>query len=229
MRINLISNIFSACAVALLSSVVFAQSANDVDVAVSITPALGAGVIVTGSFSPSSGIQDGRIFRDGIPSVCPSKIYPGDFNLGTGHRFEEFQLFNSSASAVCATIEFNPETPAAGTACGANAHVSAYIGEYDPANQAVGFVGDVGSSATRPFLFEVPANSMVTLVVTTTDAANPEQDRNFEFAFDPDELSLDATVLLPPPAAVPALSTLSMVLIGLGMLFVGFMVVRRKA
>lgn len=113
--------------------------------------------------------QLGRIFRDGIPSECPTKAYPGIFNAATTFNFETFTYSNTGAAAACVTVNFDPNTGA--TPCGTNAHASAYIGAYDPANQATNFVGDVGSSVTQPFSFEVPAGQNMVLVVTNTASA----------------------------------------------------------
>jgi hypothetical protein len=114
--------------------------------------------------------QDGRIFRDAMPSVCPSKVYPGIFGAGAQFNFETFSYANTSAAAACVTVNFNPDTVGT-TPCTTNAHASAYLGSYDPTNQATNFVGDVGSSVAQPFLFEVPAGQNMVLVVSNTSAA----------------------------------------------------------
>lgn len=128
-------------------------------------PPVGA---VTSGFTGTT-TQSGRIFRDGTPSACPTKPYPGIFNVGTIYNYETFTYTNTSAAAACVTVNFNPDT-APGTPCTTNAHASAYIGSYDPMNQATNFVGDVGSSLTQPFLFEVPAGQNLVLAVTNTSA-----------------------------------------------------------
>lgn len=123
--------------------------------------------------------QDGRLFRDSTPSVCgPAKPYPGIFNAGTTFNFESFRFANTSASEACVTVNFNPDATVvqpgadAGTlGCGTNAHASAYLGSYDPANQEASFIGDVGSSTEQPFLFTVPATTDLVLVVSNTTSA----------------------------------------------------------
>lgn len=171
-------------AVALVPAV-GAQTANDVNQAVTgghhlSGPFFAPEVTGEGPSCPPAGVvsatftgatsQDGRIFRDAIPSVCPTKAYPGIFGTGTQFNFETFTYSNTSAAAACVTVNFDPDTVGA-TPCSTNAHMSAYIGSYDPANQAANFVGDVGSSLAQPFSFEVPANSDMVLVVTNTSAA----------------------------------------------------------
>jgi len=205
---------------------------NDVNIATGpAVPAAQGTVIVAGGFTAgTSPTQDGRIFRDGIPSTCPSKAYPGLFAAGTIFHFEQFELVNNAAAPVCATINFNPDTPAAGNACNVNAHISAYIGSYDPANQAANFVGDVGSSVTQPFSFEVPANSSVILVVSTTNGADPLANCNFEFSFNPAELSLPAGgPALPPPPSIPTLSMYGLAAFALALFIVGLVTLRKRA
>lgn len=114
--------------------------------------------------------QDGRIFRDAIPSVCPIKAYPGIFGNGTTYNYETFTYANTDAAPACVTVNFDPDTAGA-TPCATNAHASAYIGSYDPANQATNFVGDVGSSLAQPFSFQVPGGQNMVLVVTNTSSA----------------------------------------------------------
>jgi hypothetical protein len=178
-----------ATSIALLLAVALvpaagAQTANDVNQAVTSShflsgPYFAPGVTGTPSCPPAGVVeaaftgtttQDGRIFRDAIPSTCPTKAYPGIFGTGTIFNYETFTYSNTSAAPACVTVNFDPDTVGA-TPCTTNAHASAYIGSYDPANQGANFVGDVGSSLAQPFSFEVPANSNMVLVVTNTSAA----------------------------------------------------------
>ncbi len=124
--------------------------------------------VVNAAFSGSN-VQSGRIFRDGIASTCPGKVYPGILNAGTNYNFETFTFPNTSNAAACVTVNFDPDAGA--VPCSTNAHASAYIGSYDPLNQGTNFVGDVGSSVAQPFSFEVPANSDLVLAVTNTSGA----------------------------------------------------------
>jgi hypothetical protein len=173
---------FAMLALLAMSGSAFAQSVNDVNLArVAPGPQLGnlprapqggtcpAAGVISSAFTGATS-QDGRIFRDAIASVCPNKVYPGNFGVGTQFNYETFTYPNTSGAAACVTVNFDPDTVGA-SPCSTNAHASAYIGSYDPANQAANFVGDVGSSLAQPFSFEVPANSDMVLVVTNTSAA----------------------------------------------------------
>lgn len=173
--------VFVVIVLVLASSVALAQSGpNDVGQPAVNGPSLGPGAaperalacppagVVQTAFSGSN-TQDGRVFRDGVPSTCPGKAYPGFFNAGTNYHYETFTYDNTSGATACVTVNFDPN---AGTnPCGTNAHASAYIGSYDPANQAANFVGDVGSSVTQPFSFDVPGGQSMVLVVTNTASA----------------------------------------------------------
>ena len=115
--------------------------------------------------------QNGRIFRDAIPASCPSKAYPGIFNPGTPYFFETFTYTNVTASTQCVQIDFDPNPDGnLATDCDTNAHASAYLNSYDPANQSVNFLGDVGSSITDSFSVDIPAGQDMVLVVTNTSA-----------------------------------------------------------
>ncbi|HSR49978.1 MAG TPA: DUF11 domain-containing protein [Acidobacteriota bacterium] len=184
--------------VILVSGALLAQSANDVGVEVTnrpsadwVLPSEDAGAVLrprgnalppcaTGitQFSGSNS-QMGRIFRDAIPSSCPTKSYPGIFNPGTPYFFETFTYTNSNAAASCVTVNFDPNpNNNLATDCGTNAHASAYAGSYDPMNQSANFLGDVGSSITDSFAVEVPAMTDMVLVVTNTSA---EEVCDFQF------------------------------------------------
>ncbi|WP_395789290.1 DUF11 domain-containing protein [Aquimonas sp.] len=125
---------------------------------------------VTSAFSGTNS-QNGRIFRDAMPSTCAGKPYPGIFNATTAYFYETFTYPNTSAAPACVTVNFDPDSAANPTPCATNAHASAYIGSYNPANQAANFIGDVGSSVAQPFLFQVPASTNLVLVVSNTSSA----------------------------------------------------------
>lgn len=127
---------------------------------------LAASTVVSASLNAAGPLQNGRIFRDGIPSACPSKVYPGPFGVGTNFAYRVHSFTLPNAGATCLTVNFDPNT--GGTPCGTNAHASAYVGGYNPSSQATGYVGDVGSSLTQPFAFTVPAGAQFQIVVTNT-------------------------------------------------------------
>jgi uncharacterized repeat protein (TIGR01451 family) len=112
--------------------------------------------------------QSGRIFRDGIPSACPFKTYPGIFNVGTIFNYEAHTFANPGSNDSCVVVNFDPDSGI--TPCGTNAHASAYLNSYDPTNQANNYVGDVGSSVAQPFSFTVPAGGVFIVQVSNTSS-----------------------------------------------------------
>lgn len=227
MKLTLIA---ASLILALSSAQTFAQSANDVGLpAHGSGPSLGLSPEGTpgGLCPPATGLttsfsgsntQLGRIFRDEIASTCPSKAYPGIFNAATTYNFEAFTYRNTSGAAACVTVNFDPDAGA--TPCGVNAHASAYIGSYNPADQATNFVGDVGSSVAQPFSFEVPASSDLVIAVTNTQSAAA-----CTFAFQVVELPcVEASTAVPAPVNNP----MALILLGFALFGVGAFAVSRR-
>ena len=122
--------------------------------------------VITGTFT---GVltQSGRIFRDGIPSTCEGKAYPGIFNVGTTYNYETYTFPNPGTVDSCVVVSFNPDSGVP-VPCATNAHASAYLNSYDPANQGNNYLGDVGSSVTQPFSFTVPAGEVFIVQISNT-------------------------------------------------------------
>jgi hypothetical protein len=118
----------------------------------------------SGSIDAAGQTQLGRIFRDGIPSTCGNKAYPGIFSVGTNFGYTVHGPYGPLTQDTCITINFDVGT------CGTDGHAIAYLGGYDPNNQAAGFLGDVGSSVSQPFMFTVPAGQSFSIVVTNTSS-----------------------------------------------------------
>ncbi len=141
---------------------------------------------ITGNFSETE-----RIFRDGIPSVCPIKPFPGTF---AGNFFYEPITYHNFGPAACFTVNFDPTqgaTPCGDNSTFFNAHLKVYAPTYDPNNQSVGFLGDIGSSATGSFSMEAPADSDFVIV-----AENP---------FDPTVCTFEYEVIQIPCQTDPSL------------------------
>lgn len=154
------------------------------------------GQVIAGQLDVNGPLQSGRIFRDGIPSSCPAKAYPGIFNPGTLYAYQVHEFF-SADSTSCVTVNFDPN-PGTGNDCGTNGHASAYLNSYDPNNQAANFVGDVGSSITDSFSFNVPNGDSLLLVVTNTFGAAT---CNYEFSIVNYPCEVSASISLEPQTA----------------------------
>lgn len=191
-------------------------------------PANDAGVAATsGTYSPAAfsvstvmgpTTQLGRIFRDGVPSVCvPQKAYPGNFNAATTMNYSAFTLYNNGPTQ-CVTVNFDPDTVA--NACTTNAHISAYLDSYNPANQAANYLGDVGSSTVGSFSFQAPTGARIILVVTNTASAQA----GCGFAFSTNQLDAEIAA---PPGPIPTLGNWSLVLLSFGLLGAAWFARRR--
>ncbi|WP_186990358.1 T9SS type A sorting domain-containing protein [Constantimarinum furrinae] len=165
------------------------------------------------TFNVVAGNQDGRIFRDGIATVCPGKVYPGNFNVGTTYNWTGITLYNQNAAATCITIQVDVDSGV--TPCGTNGHAHVFqeagganMEPYDPMNQGDNFVGDVGSSASQPFNVEVEPGFFQVVFTNTASADNcdfsftvPEAMIYCEEQLGVSSNELDAFVMSPNPAS----------------------------
>jgi hypothetical protein len=118
-----------------------------------------------------NGLQPGRLFRNGSPSLCGfPKPFPG-YSSPTdrvNRRFDLYSFTNDGNVTECITVEVT-----AGASCASNLlYAVAYLGSYNPANLAENFLADLGSSPspavgvpTLSFSFEVPAGATFKLVI----------------------------------------------------------------
>lgn len=175
---------------------------------------------VDGTFSGTN-TQDGRIFRDGVPSTCANKPYPGNFGVGTTNNFETFTYPNVSPDPACVLVNFDPNAGA--NPCGVNAHLSAYAGSYDPLNQAANYLGDVGSSDTLPFLVTIPGATDL-VILASNNAGQVTCDYSFEL------IGLPCDLGPPPPSAVevPTLGQWGLGALAGLLAIAGFLVMRRN-
>lgn len=102
--------------------------------------------------------QTGRTFRNAVASACsPGKVCPGA-NAGGPFIYDVYTFDNTDPNAVCNCITVNLNV---GT-CGAGVHATAFAGTYPLtpawvcAPPGAKYIGDVGSSVSQPFSFELP-------------------------------------------------------------------------
>ena len=134
---------------------------------VTVTPTLVGPIVVTSTLDASDLSLPVRIFRDAIPGVCPGpKVFPGTFGAGP-YYYETYTYTNPTAAAVCVTVSLTSTTTN-------QAHVMAYLGSFNPANQATNFLSDCGSSTVGPAVgmaFNAPAGATIVFVVVEPQTA----------------------------------------------------------
>lgn len=167
--------------------------------------------------------QAGRMNRDGNASSCAvAKPYPGTFATLPYRRVTSLPLYNNSTLAQCATIVVTP-----GPGCDINAFAAAYLGSFDPANIAAGYLGDSGLSFGLPvgdplvFAVNVPAGAAV--VVNVNDSNSPDLGSSCALTVSSNQLDLA------PLNAVeaPALDGRALGLLALALGLVGLLALRR--
>ena len=128
-------------------------------------PAVIHGNIGQGSpdYPSTSGTQTGRISQNGVNSSCAAqKPTPG--LAGGSFAYDAYQFANESNATACVTFAFP-------TSCGVNQaiHPVAYLGSYNPSSPTANYRGDFGSSInisnSGTFAVNVPAHTIVVLVV----------------------------------------------------------------
>jgi len=123
-----------------------------------------SGVIALSAGSPT---QLGRISRDGIISDWSSpKVFPGTINPATSYHYENYLVPIQYFPFI--QISFDDVSGQA------NTFASAYLNSYNPANKALNYLGDAGSSGNffgvDPIAFQVLVDTGNTLVVVVNDA-----------------------------------------------------------
>ncbi len=119
-----------------------------------------------GSDSPDwptlHGTQNTRLFRDGTPSDCDVKAFPGTSGTGT-RTYDAFTFSNEACADVCVTATLTP-------ACSTYLVGAVYLDSYDPTNLETNFIGDPGTSpapdAPVTFQFTIPLHQKAVVVVT---------------------------------------------------------------
>lgn len=161
---------------AFFSIVAWAQTPNDAGVAAPGSPHSGTrdavinGILGSGApgFDFITGTQTGRIFRDGIPSVCGTAKTCSTYGTDT-IIYDAYTLYNSGGSAQCVTITLTvPGTE--------YLHAIAYVNGYVAASYCTNYIGDCGSSSSSstPQTFSVDLPAGDDLVIAVTEAYGDE-------------------------------------------------------
>lgn len=146
---------------------------------------------VTGSIAAGDATQTNRLFRDGNPSTCAGKTFPGESAVAT-IRYDQYTYTNTSGSAACVKVTL---------AANFTAFSAAYLTSYDPANKGTNYLGDLGynyagNNTQASYSFSVPAGATYVVVVTDTAVG---VGGNYTLGFSCGQTGTQPT----PPAAQP--------------------------
>ena len=122
---------------------------------------------ILGSISDRSSVQNGRLARDLVPSVCgSSKSCPGPNSLGS-NRFYDAYTFENGESNACITVSL---------IAGCDLFSAAYLDSYNPGVLCQNYLADMGNSlidgGTNSYSFQVRARE--TFVVVVNQVTAPE-------------------------------------------------------
>ena len=122
--------------------------------------------MIIGRINTTDATQNGRLYRDGIPSACgTAKAYPGILNSGTNYHYKTYSFQNTSASSECVTITFTNADPDDNQVL-----LTAYNTTFNPADLSQNYMGDTGySSSTSTIVsmaINVPAGATVVLITS---------------------------------------------------------------
>ena len=118
-------------------------------------PASGAPV-----FTSSTGLQTGRLTRNGVTTGCGLiKSNPGLNDTAANRRFDAYTFANNTGLPICVTVTL---TSTSSTII----YSAAYAPTFDPLAPSSNFLGDPGlSSNSQVYSFTAPANSNFVIVV----------------------------------------------------------------
>lgn len=114
----------------------------------------------------TTGTTTWRLFRDAVPSNCPQKACPGEL-AGGPFSYVTYTFQNLLNQDQCITVNHNIGTCTV-------PHGFAILGDtFDPTAPFCNnntFLGDVGSSVSQPYSFEVPAQEFFTIIIQEVSA-----------------------------------------------------------
>jgi len=142
--------------------------------------------------------QTQRLFRDGVASTIASpKSFPGVTGNGA-FGYQTFSFLNNGP-ATPFTVDVTSISPAFST------HFAAYLNSYDPTNQALNYLGDIGRSVPQAFSFLVPENQQFLVVAQTVDSLSNSIGNNFSFTVSTLAADDVSATPIPTPALLPGL------------------------
>src|SRR5262249_19242765 len=121
---------------------------------------------VPGIYTGATGLQNGRLSRNGTATTCAaSHAFPGLIGGGTTRRFDSYTITNCG-SAACVNVSLTQTSGAANAL-----FTGAYLNSFDPSNLASNYLADAGvSGASTSYSFNVPAGATFIVVVNEVNS-----------------------------------------------------------
>lgn|GEM_PF-6452156 len=127
---------------------------------------------VSGSIASTDPTQTNRITRNGVPSDCNGKAFPGKQDaVGSElpRHYDQYTFTNTSGAPQCVQVTLNANN--------AGVHSVAYLGSFNPADISQNYIGDLGITYTAntnaSYSFNVPAGATYVVVVHETTSNGP--------------------------------------------------------
>jgi hypothetical protein len=124
-----------------------------------------------GILGTSAGTQDGRLFRDGIPSTCSLTSPFLVSNAGYTRHYEYYTFLAARTGCLNITSQTDNEL-----------YVAVYSGSYNPANYIVNGIGQGGFSG--PTSFACPVVAAQTYVLVVMDVTGTGAGVNYSISLD---------------------------------------------
>jgi hypothetical protein len=146
----------------------------------------------SGSITLSDPTENGRLFRDGVPSVAGMmKPFPGISGLGTPFHYDAYTFTNPFAVSTAFTITLTTNT------VGVFPFSVVYLGSFDPNNIATNYQADGGFSADAGapsvYSFDIPAGA--TFVAIVNEVTSGVGVADYSFSLTPSTVPEPSTVV----------------------------------
>lgn len=150
-----------AILVLLMTAAVCAQAPNDTGVPAHSTlqPLAPLDISGTGAFTGSEPTMSPRFFRSGVPGDACSTFSSGNF------QYQLFPFYTDNSGELTVTFDPGP--------CGTGIYVTFHTGSFNPANICENYHWSFGSSQSFTETFDVPANTQMVMVVSSSSANAP--------------------------------------------------------
>jgi hypothetical protein len=115
---------------------------------------------ISGSIAAGDPTQTGRLFRDGVATVCGTPKATPTVVDAVLRRYDTYTFTNTSNGTACVTASIT-------SGCGTNIFYATYLGSFNPANIQQNYLADPGASfaGAATWSFNVPAGQTFVIVV----------------------------------------------------------------